>query len=68
MYIHEYGSPDLPTVILLHPMEVTGEDLYNIMSPHLKGQYHIISPDQGDTVIQRPFIHASKKHSPLNNG
>ena len=25
MYIHEYGSPDLPTIILLHPMEVTGD-------------------------------------------
>ena len=55
MYIHEYGNPDLPTIILLHPMEVTGENLYNVMSPYLKRQYHIISPDQGGHGQSGPY-------------
>ena len=33
MYIHEYGSPDLSAIILLHPMKVTGENLYEIHDP-----------------------------------
>ncbi|WP_281672298.1 hypothetical protein [Pseudoramibacter alactolyticus] len=45
MYIHEYGDKKEPTVILLAPMLISGEDLYKLMSPRFKGQYHIIAPD-----------------------
>ena len=47
MYIHEYGSRNDPTVILLAPMMVSGTDLHTLMSPYFNGSYHFIAPDQG---------------------
>ena len=47
MFINEYGSRDDPTIILLAPMMVSGSDLYTLMKPYFKGEYHIIAPDQG---------------------
>ena len=47
MLIHEYGSRDDPTIILLAPMMVSGNELYQWMKPFLKGSYHVIAPDQG---------------------
>ena len=47
MFINEFGSRDNPTMILLAPMMVSGSDLYNLMKPNFKGDYHIIAPDQG---------------------
>ena len=55
MYIHEYGNRDNPTILMLHPMEISGEDLYKIMAPYFKGEYHIISPDQGGHGDSMPF-------------
>ena len=56
MYIHEYGDPSLPALVLLHPMEVTGEELYALFSRHLAGRYHIISPDQGGHGSSGPYV------------
>lgn len=47
MYIHEFGSSNLPKIILLHPMEVTGVELYQLFAPYFKGNYCFIAPDQG---------------------
>ena len=47
MYINDYGEKDKPLVILLAPMMVSGTDLYELIHPYLKGEYHIIAPDQG---------------------
>ena len=47
MYINECGSRDDPTVILLAPMMVSGSDLYNLMKPCFRRNYHIVAPDQG---------------------
>ena len=47
MFINEFGSRDNPTMVLLAPMMVSGPDLYNLMKPNFKGDYHIIAPDQG---------------------
>ncbi len=47
MYINEYGDSSLPKVIILHPMEVTGEEIYHLILPYLKGAYCFIAPDQG---------------------
>lgn len=47
MYIHEFGNPEHPKVILLAPMMISGENLYHLMKPYLKGDYCIIAPDQG---------------------
>ena len=41
MYINEYGSRSDPSIILLAPMMVSGRDLYNMMKPYFKGNYHI---------------------------
>jgi len=47
MYIDAYGSRNDPAIILLAPMMVSGSVLYNRMKPHIKGDDHIIAPDQG---------------------
>ncbi len=47
MYINEYGDPNDPVIVALHPMSITGEDLYEALKPNLKGDYLIIAPDQG---------------------
>ena len=47
MFINEYGDREKQTVILLAPMMVSGSDLYSLMKPYFKGDYHIIAPDQG---------------------
>ena len=47
MVIHTYGDPGDPVVILLHPMLITGEQMYEMLGTKLKGNYFFISPDQG---------------------
>lgn len=47
MVINEYGKREDPTVVLLAPMMVSGEELCRLMRPYFKGSYHIIAPDQG---------------------
>ena len=48
MFIHESGSKEDPLVLLLAPMMVSGEDLYQLMHPYFKKyNYHYIAPDQG---------------------
>ena len=47
MFINEFGSRDNPTMVLLAPMMVSGPDLYNLMKPNFKGDYHLIALDQG---------------------
>ena len=46
MYINEYGNPENQKLILLAPMMISGENIYELVSPHLKGEYFIIAPDQ----------------------
>ena len=45
MFINEYCSKNDPTIILLAPMMVSGSDLYNLMKPYFKSNYHIIAPN-----------------------
>ncbi len=47
MYINEYGDPNDPIILALHPMSITGEDLYEALKPYLSGNYLVIAPDQG---------------------
>ena len=65
MYINEYGSREDPTIILLAPMMVSGSDLYDLMKPHLKGNYHIIAPDQGGHGRAGAYISADDEYSAL---
>lgn len=65
MFFHEYGSPDLPKVILLAPMMVSGEDLYQLMKPYFKGEYCIIAPDQGGHGKAGAYISADSEYQEL---
>lgn len=65
MYTNEYGSREDPTIILLAPMMVSGENLYEIMSPHFKRQYHFIFPDQGGHGKAGAYISADDKYAQL---
>ena len=47
MFINEYGDKNNPLVLLLAPMMVSGEDLYQLMHPYFERDYHYIAPDQG---------------------
>ena len=49
MHIREYVPSADRTILLLAPMMVSGEDLYNLMSPHFRGSYHIIAPIRAGT-------------------
>ena len=40
MFINEYGDKNNPLVLLLAPMMVSGEDLYQLMHPYIKYNYH----------------------------
>ena len=65
MYINEFGNKEAPTIILLAPMMVSGSDLYGIMKPFFKGQYHIISPDQGGHGQAGGYISADAEYQEL---
>ena len=65
MYINEFGNKEAPTIILLAPMMVSGSDLYGIMNPYFKRQYHIISPDQGGHGKAGSYISADAEYQEL---
>ena len=44
MFINEYGDKNDPLVLLLAPMMVSGEDLYQLMHPYFTDNYHFIAP------------------------
>ncbi len=47
MDIHEYGDGSLDKIILLHPMGLNGQQLYQIARQHATGSYCWIVPDEG---------------------
>ena len=67
MFINEYGSRDAPTVMFLAPMMVSGSDLYGLMSPFLRGCYHIIAPDQGGHGKAGTYISADNEYQTLRS-
>ena len=46
MYIHKHGNNTDPTVIILHPMGITGTKMYEVVGQNL-GDYCVIAPDMG---------------------
>ena len=67
MVIHEYGSRDNPTMILLAPMMVSCMDLYSMMKPFFKGEYHIVAPDQGGHGQAGNYINADEEYRSLRS-
>ena len=47
MHIHTHGSKGDPVIIILHPMGITGEKMYEIVGSKFRGEYYFITPDMG---------------------
>ena len=67
MFIHEYGNRKNPTIILLAPMMVSGTNIYNLMNPYFRGQYHIIAPDQGGHGKAGSYVSADEEYAALRS-
>ena len=65
MYMKEFGEKDRPTIGMLAPMMVSGQDLYNLISPYLKGAYRMISPDQGGHGKAGAYVSADNEYLQL---
>ena len=63
MFINEYGDKNDPLVLLLAPMMVSGEDLYQLMHPYFKHNYHYIAPDQGGHGKAGAYISADEEYA-----
>ena len=55
MHIHTHGIKGDPVIIILHPMGITGEKMYETLGSKFEGRYYFITPDMGG--------HGSKKRS-----
>jgi hypothetical protein len=67
MFINEYGDKNNPLVLLLAPMMVSGEDLYQLMHPYFKHNYHYIAPDQGGHGKAGAYISADEEYKTLKS-
>jgi len=67
MVINEYGDRNRPLVLLLAPMMVSGTDLYQLMHPYFKNNYHFIAPDQGGHGKAAAYISADEEYRELKN-
>lgn len=67
MFINEYGDKNDPHVLLLAPMMVSGEDLYQLMYPYFKHDYHYIAPDQGGHGKAGAYISADEENKTLKS-
>ena len=47
MHIHTHGSKGDPVIIILHPMGITGEKMYEVVGTKFRGEYYFITPDMG---------------------
>jgi len=67
MFINEYGDKNNPLFLLLAPMMVSGEDLYQLMHPYFKHEYHYIAPDQGGHGKAGAYISADEEYKTLKS-
>ena len=67
MFINEYGDKNNPLVLLLAPMMVSGEDLYQLMHPFFLHEYHYIAPDQGGHGKAGAYISADEEYKTLKS-
>ncbi len=65
MYVHEYGDKNLPKWLMLHPLGLTGENIYNMCRDYLSWDYCILSPDQGGHGSSGPYISLDDEMSTL---
>ena len=67
MFINEYGDKDDPLVLLLAPMMVSGEDLYQLLRPYFRHYYHFLAPDQGGHGKAGAYISADEEYKALKS-
>ena len=66
MHIHKHGHDTAPTVIILHPMGITGEKMYEVVGSKL-GDYCVLTPDMGNHASeQRDFRSAAAEAAALH--
>lgn len=65
MFINAYGNRNDPLILLLAPMMVSGEQLYQLMHPYFKGSYHFVAPDQGAHGKASAYISADEEYKTL---
>lgn len=58
MFMHTYGNKTDPAVLMLHPMGITAEKIYELIGSKFKGSYYLLLPDAGGhgEEIERDFI------------
>ncbi len=67
MFINAYGNRNDPLVVLLAPMMVSGEDVYQLTGPYFKHSYHFIAPDQGGHGKAGAYISADEEYKTLKS-
>ena len=68
MHIHTHGSKGDPVIIILHPMGITGEKIYEIVGSKFGGEYYLITPDMGGHGSEkRKFRSARAEAAALHN-
>ena len=60
MYIHTHGKAGLPVIIILHPMGITGEKMYEVIGKKLQGEYFFITPDMGGHGSEKRIFKSAK--------
>lgn len=65
MVINEFGDRTKPAVILLAPMMISGEELYQFLHPYFKNDYYFIAPDQGGHGTAGAYHSADEEYSTL---
>ncbi len=68
MFVKVYGKSDAPVILALHPMGITGEDLYQTLASFLKGDYCVIAPDQGGHGQSGHYVSFQDEVSTLKAG
>ena len=53
MYMHTYGNATDPIVILLHPMGITADKIYEIIGSKFKSPYYLLIPDMGNHGMEK---------------
>ena len=68
MHIHTHGSKGDPVIIILHPMGITGEKMYEVVGTKFRGEYYFITPDMGGHGSEkRKFRSARAEAAALHN-
>ena len=68
MFIHTHGKKGDPVILLLHPMGITGEKMYEVVGSRFEGKYYCITPDMGGHGSEkRPYRSAETEAAALHH-